>query len=121
LTSVTRLQRGTGIFDEELMLPGPKLHYNLKDNSCSANACLWRSCSSSRHIHMYGGEHDTRCVNKFTRPMVQQFGGIYLREPIAEDIARLIEVAEQREFSWMLNSIDCMHWEWEKCPMTLHG
>jgi hypothetical protein len=53
--------------------------------------------------------------------MVQQFGGIYLREPIAEDIARLIEVAEQREFSGMLNSIDCMRWEWEKCPMALHG
>jgi hypothetical protein len=21
----------------------------------------------------------------------------------------------------MLGSIDCMHWEWEKCPISLHG
>jgi hypothetical protein len=37
---------------------------------------------------MYWGEHDTECVNKFTRTMVQQYERIYLREPNAEDIAR---------------------------------
>jgi hypothetical protein len=59
-------------------------------------------------------------VNKFTRTMVQEYRDIYLREPNAEDIARLLEVAEQRGFSGMLDSIDCMHWEWEKFPTTLH-
>jgi hypothetical protein len=46
---------------------------------------------------------------------------IYLREPNAEDIARLFEVAEQGGFPMMFDSIDCMHCEWEKCPTTLHG
>jgi uncharacterized protein YcgI (DUF1989 family) len=35
------------------------------------------------------------CVNKFTRTMVQEYGDVYLREPNAEDIARLLKVAEQ--------------------------
>jgi hypothetical protein len=46
---------------------------------------------------------------------------IYLREPNAEGIARLLEVAEQWGFLMMFDSIDCMHCEWEKCPTTLHG
>ena len=60
-------------------------------------------------------------VNKFTRTIVEEYGDIYLREPNAHDIARLLEVAEQRGFPGMLGSIDCMHWEWEKCPTSLHG
>jgi hypothetical protein len=35
------------------------------------------------------------CVNKFTRTMVQEYGDVYLREPNAEDIVRLLKVAEQ--------------------------
>jgi hypothetical protein len=35
------------------------------------------------------------CVNKFTRMMAQEYRDIYLREPNAEDIASLLEVAEQ--------------------------
>jgi hypothetical protein len=61
------------------------------------------------------------CINKFTRTMVQEYGDIYLREPNAEDIARLLEVAELRGFPGMLGSINCMNWEWEKCPTALHG
>jgi hypothetical protein len=49
------------------------------------------------------------CVNKFTRTMVQKYGDIYLREPNTEDIARLIEVAEQRGFSGVLDSINYMN------------
>jgi hypothetical protein len=52
--------------------------------------------------------------------MVQEYGDIYLRKSNVEDIARLLKVAERREFPWMLSSIDCMHWEWEKCLTALH-
>jgi hypothetical protein len=51
------------------------------------------------------------CVNKFTSTIVEEYGDIYLREPNVQDIARLLEVAEQRGFPGMLDSIDCMHWE----------
>jgi hypothetical protein len=49
------------------------------------------------------------CVNKFTRTMVQEYRDVYLREPNAEDIARLLEVTEQEGFPGMLDSIDCIH------------
>jgi hypothetical protein len=60
------------------------------------------------YIHM-GQSTILECVNKFTRTMVQKYGDIYLREPNVEDIARLIEVAEQRGFSGVLDSINCMN------------
>jgi hypothetical protein len=41
--------------------------------------------------------------------------------PNLEDIVRLLHVAEQRGFPGMLKSLDCMHWEWERCPIALHG
>jgi hypothetical protein len=60
------------------------------------------------YIHM--GESTTlECVNKFTRTIVEEYDDIYLREPNAQDIARLLEVAEQQVFPGMLGSIDCMH------------
>jgi hypothetical protein len=56
------------------------------------------------------GESTTlECVNKFTRTIVEEYGDIYLREPNAQDIARLLEVADQRGFLGMLGSIDYMH------------
>lgn len=60
-------------------------------------------------------------LNKFTRTIVVIYGEEYLRQPNTEDIARLLRKAEERGFPGMLGSIDCMHWEWEKCPTAWHG
>jgi hypothetical protein len=61
------------------------------------------------------------CVKCFTRLIVQLYGEEYLREPDQNDIARLLSVAEARGFPGMLGSIDCMHWEWDKCPTVVQG
>ena len=61
------------------------------------------------------------CVDEFTRTVVELYGKSYLRPPNAEDIARLLQKAEERGFPGMIGSIDCMHWEWEKCPTAWHG
>jgi hypothetical protein len=45
----------------------------------------------------------------FTRTMVDLYGQSYLRPPNAEDIARLLQKAEERGFSAMIDSIDYMH------------
>jgi hypothetical protein len=42
------------------------------------------------------------CVNKFTRTIVEEYSDIYLRESNAQDIARLLEVAEQQDFQGCL-------------------
>lgn len=61
-----------------------------------------------------------RFVKEFCRDIVTVFGEIYLRNPNAEDIAKLLQVAESRGFPGMLGSLDCMHWEWKNCP-TAHA
>jgi hypothetical protein len=61
------------------------------------------------------------CLNHFTRAVIEKYGDTYRRQPNDDDIARLLHKAEQRGFPGMLGSIDCMHWEWEKCPTSWHG
>jgi hypothetical protein len=60
-------------------------------------------------------------MDHFTRTVVDLYGQSYLRAPNAEDIATLLQKAEERGFPGMIGSIDCMHWDWEKCPTSWHG
>ncbi|XP_074351906.1 uncharacterized protein LOC141691058 [Apium graveolens] len=55
-------------------------------------------------------------LKKFTETIVSVFSNEYLRSLNANDIIRLLDVAEQQGFSGMLGSIDCMHWKWKNCP-----
>uniref|UniRef100_A0A0D3B171 Uncharacterized protein n=1 Tax=Brassica oleracea var. oleracea TaxID=109376 RepID=A0A0D3B171_BRAOL len=45
----------------------------------------------------------------------------YLRRTTPEDLQRLLDVGEVRGFPGMIGSIDCMHWEWKKCPTAWKG
>jgi len=72
------------------------------------------------YFHM-GESTILESVREFTRIMVEEYGEWYLRQPNAEDLTRLLQKAEERGFLRMIGSIDCMHWEWEKCPFGLHG
>ncbi|CAL9005855.1 unnamed protein product [Prunus brigantina] len=40
----------------------------------------------------------------------------YLRRPTPKDLQRLLQKAERRGFPGMIDSIDCMHWQWKNCP-----
>jgi hypothetical protein len=62
-----------------------------------------------------------KTVAHFTRSIVHLFGPEFLRKPNAHDITSLLDVAQRRGFPGMLGSIDCMHWEWERCPTAWHG
>ena len=67
------------------------------------------------------GETTTiECVKRFWQG-VEIFGSEYLRFPIAADISRLLQKANQRGFLGMLGSLDCMHWAWKNCPAAYHG
>lgn len=61
------------------------------------------------------------CLDKFVKGMNGVFGTEYLRKPNNNDIERLLQIGEARGFPGMLGSIDCMHWEWKNCPVTLKG
>jgi hypothetical protein len=60
-------------------------------------------------------------LRAFVKAIVEVFGDWYLRAPNKADICRLLSIGEQRGFPGMLESIDCMHWKWEKCPIAWHG
>ena len=48
---------------------------------------------------------------KFCKAVIVVFGPEYLREPTAQDTARLLAMNASRGFLGMLGSIDCMLWE----------
>ncbi|XP_070677982.1 uncharacterized protein [Malus domestica] len=45
----------------------------------------------------------------------------YLREPNQENLNRLFRKAEDRVFSGMIGSLNCMHWDWKNCPTGWQG
>jgi hypothetical protein len=44
-----------------------------------------------------------------------------MRCPTRQDLEHILQVNEARGFPGMLGSIDCMHWRWEKCPLSWRG
>ncbi|KAM2145327.1 hypothetical protein ACFX1R_048889 [Malus domestica] len=54
-------------------------------------------------------------VQEFCDTIVQLYKDEYLREPNQEDMNQLIHKAEERGFSSMIGSLDCMHWDWKNC------
>ncbi|XP_068328103.1 uncharacterized protein [Pyrus communis] len=53
---------------------------------------------------------------EFCNTIVQLYKDEYLYEPNQEDMDRFICKAEGREFSGIIGSLDCMHWNWKNCP-----
>ncbi|GJR73709.1 ALP1-like protein [Tanacetum coccineum] len=64
--------------------------------------------------------HD--CLDFFTMCVIELFMPEYLRKPDFNDIQNLYTAHNNiHGFSGMLESIDCMHWEWRNCPKGWHG
>ncbi|XP_019087475.1 PREDICTED: uncharacterized protein LOC104728272 [Camelina sativa] len=62
-----------------------------------------------------------KCLLHFVEGVINLFGDEYLRRPTAEDLQRLMNIAEHRGFPGMVGSIDCMHWEWKNCLTAWKG
>jgi hypothetical protein len=60
-------------------------------------------------------------LKRFTEAIVNVFGASYLRAPNNQEVAQLLAKVEEGVFPRMLESIDCMHWRWEKCPIAWQG
>ena len=57
-------------------------------------------------------------LRRFVKAVIAMFDDHYLRSLNNIDIARFLQMGEQRGFPVMLGSIDCMHWKWKICPTT---
>jgi hypothetical protein len=60
-------------------------------------------------------------MKNFVKGVMAKFGGQYLRRPTVEDTKRLLKLGERRGFPGMFGSIDCMQWQWERCPNAWKG
>ncbi|GJS65320.1 ALP1-like protein isoform X1 [Tanacetum coccineum] len=62
------------------------------------------------------------CLWNFTKCIYILYVEEFLRKPNLEDVQHVYELHERKHgLPRMLGSIDCMHWEWTKCPKALHG
>jgi hypothetical protein len=60
-------------------------------------------------------------LEHFCCVVISSFGKEYLRSPNTIDVAHLLQEGEAHGFPDMLGSIDCMHWEWSRCPSACKG
>ena len=60
-------------------------------------------------------------MKTFVEGVIAVFGEKYLRRPTVEDDERLFKIGERRGFPGMFGSIDCMYWQWERCPTAWKG
>ncbi|GJX84594.1 ALP1-like protein isoform X1 [Tanacetum coccineum] len=62
------------------------------------------------------------CLDHFTKCIHVLYYDKFLRRPTATDIQKTYELHEEKHgLPGMLESIDCMHWDWKNCPKSLHG
>jgi hypothetical protein len=60
-------------------------------------------------------------MKNFVKGVRDVFGDQYLRRPTMEDTEGLLKFGERRGFPGMFSSIDCMYWQWERCPTGWKG
>jgi hypothetical protein len=61
-----------------------------------------------------------KCLEFYCLDIIECFRNEFLHHPTVTDTQRLLTKAEEHEFSDMLGSIDCMHWQWHNCPIGWH-
>ncbi|KAD4180211.1 hypothetical protein E3N88_28802 [Mikania micrantha] len=62
------------------------------------------------------------CLYNFYKNIRRLYGPKYSRKPNYNDVMNLYEHHENYHgFPGMLGSIDCMHWDWENCPVAWRG
>lgn len=62
-----------------------------------------------------------KTLQHFCDAVVEEFEPEYLRAPTEQELKEMLEFNARRGFPGMVGSLDCMHWEWDKCPKAWQG
>ncbi|XP_074322700.1 uncharacterized protein LOC141659674 [Apium graveolens] len=91
---------------------------------CTAAMCMLAYGISADDVDDYvriGESTAVEALKKFVSNINTLFEGEYLRKPNENDVQRLLQMGEARDFPGMMGSIDCMHWQWKNCPKAWKG
>lgn len=80
------------------------------------------SCSDELDEHFQISETSMdEAKEAFCDVVIENFEHCYL-PPMSTMLARRI-IQQNEQFGWpgLLGSLDCSHWEWTRCPKSLHG
>jgi hypothetical protein len=93
-----------------------------------------QKCTVALRMLAYGGPTDfhdeglcmgestiLKTVKEFATTVVEVFGGEFLSPPSKSELQHILSVNEARGFYAMIGSIDCMYWQWAKCPTGFAG
>jgi hypothetical protein len=58
------------------------------------------------------------CLEKFSEAIIHCYGEDFCHRPNVTDTHYLLAKVEECGFPGMLESIDCMHWQWRNCPVA---
>lgn len=61
------------------------------------------------------------CLESFCAAVMNGLGFRYLRDPTAEDIARIERSFAAAGFPGCIGCLDCAGWGWKNCPVALQG
>jgi hypothetical protein len=61
------------------------------------------------------------CMKPFCLAIRAEFEEHYLRQPTRADFDKQLAINSARGFPGMFASLDCMHYEWKKCPVAWQG
>jgi hypothetical protein len=104
------------------MMPLARKDYRLFKSASRLRILAYRVPTDAVDDYVRIGESTARkALHHFCRAAIDVFGEYYLRAPNATDVARLLQEDENRGFPGMLDSIDCMRWEWRNCPTSWKG
>jgi len=53
--------------------------------------------------------------------VVDKYQPVYLRKPTLSDLQRVLSDYENAGFRGCMGCVDCSHWVWKNCPMSLYG
>jgi len=91
---------------------------------CTAAICQLANGSAADHLYeslKIGETTSLEAMKYFVEGVIAVFSGRYLRRPTMADAECLLKFGERRGFPGMFGNIDCMHWQWERCPTAWKG
>lgn len=98
------------------------IHPLVRLTSCFRLIAYGDSCDREDENMRLSRSSMNDALKSFCNLIIEQFGDNYLnRTPNEKERKSILKINEKRGFPGLLASWDCSHFQWDKCPIQLHG